>query len=81
MTTFLTTAQREFLIKEYEEQLIEFDQEDQVEELTAWLRTLDNVDFLQECVDQMPIYGEPTGRKILANVKAGKEVTLSDYLS
>jgi len=81
MTTFLTTAQREFLIEEYEEQLIEFDQEDQVEELTAWLRTLNNVDFLQECVEQMPIYGEPVGRKILANVKAGKEVTLSDYLS
>jgi hypothetical protein len=81
MTTFLTTAQREFLIEEYKEQLIEFDQEDQVEELTAWLRTLDNVDFLQECVEQMPIYGEPTGRRILANVKAGKEVTQSDYFS
>ena len=69
MTTFLTTAQREFLIGEYREQLIEFDQEDEVEELTAWIRTLNNVDFLQECVEQMPIYGEPVGRKILANVK------------
>lgn len=81
MTTFLTTAQREFLIEEYKEQLIEFDQEDQVEELTAWLRTLDNVNFLQECVEQMPVYGEPTGRRILAKVKAGKEVTQSDYFS
>ena len=69
MTTFLNAAQREFLIEEYTEQLIEFDQEDQVEELTAWLRTLDNVNFLQECVDQMPIFGEPAGRKILAKVK------------
>lgn len=69
MTTFLTTAQREFLIEEYTEQLIEFDQEDQVEELTAWLRTLDNVNFLQKCVEQMPIYAEPVGRKILARIK------------
>ena len=69
MTTFLTTAQRKFLIEEYEEQLIEFGQEDQVEELSAWLRTLDNVNFLQECVEQMPIYGESTGRKILNNIK------------
>ena len=69
MTTFLTAAQREFLIEEYTEQLIEFDQEDQVEELTAWLRTLNNVDFLQECVDQMPIYGQAEGRKILNGMK------------
>ena len=69
MTTFLTTAQRNFLIEEYTEQLIEFDQEDQVEELTAWLRTLNNVDFLQECVDQMPIYGQTEGRKILNGMK------------
>ena len=69
MTTFLTTAQRKFLIEEYEEQLMEFGQEDQIEELTDWLRTLNNVDFLQECVDQMPIYGQPEGRRILAMVK------------
>ena len=81
MTTFLNTAQREFLIEEYTEQLIEFDQEDQVEELTGWLRTLDNVDFLDECVAQMPIYGEPTGRRILAKIKASKEVKRSDYFS
>ena len=81
MTTFLTTAQREFLVEEYTEQLIEFDQEHLVEELVDWLRTLNNVDFLQECVEQMPIYGEPTGRRILANVKANKEVKQSDYFS
>ena len=69
MTTFLTTAQRNFLIEEYTEQLIEWDQEHLVEELTDWLRTLNNVDFLQECVDQMPIYGQSVGRKILANVR------------
>ena len=69
MTTFLTTAQRKFLIEEYEEQLIEFGQEHLIEELTDWLRTLNNVDFLQECVDQMPIYGQPEGRRILAMVE------------
>ena len=81
MTTFLTTAQREFLLEEYTEQLIEFDQEHLVEELTEWLRTLNNVDFLQECVDQMPVYGSAAGRKILAKVKAGKNVAIDDYLS
>ena len=69
MTTFLTTAQRKFLIEEYEEQLMEFGQEHLIEELTDWLRTLNNVDFLQECVDQMPIYGQPEGRRILAMVE------------
>ena len=69
MTTFLTKAQRDFLLEEYKEQLIEFDQEHLIEELTDWLRTLSNVDFLQECVEQMPIYGEPVGRRILANIK------------
>ena len=69
MTTFLTTSQRDFLIEEYTEQLIEWDQEHLVEELTDWLRTLSNVDFLQECIDQMPIYGEPAGKKILAKVR------------
>ena len=69
MTTFLTTAQRNFLIEEYTEQLIEWDQEHLVEELTDWLRTLSNVDFLQECVEQMPIYGQAEGRKILNRVK------------
>lgn len=68
MTTFLTTAQRNFLIEEYTEQLIEWDQEHLVEELTDWLRTLNNVDFLNECVEQMPIYGEPAGRKILKGI-------------
>ena len=69
MTTFLTTAQRDFLIEEYVEQLIEFGQEDEVEGLVDWLRTLGNVDFLRECVDQMPIYGQPVGLDILARIR------------
>ena len=69
MNTFLTKAQRDFLIEEYTEQLIEFDQEDQVEGLTSWLKTLGNVEFLQECVEQMPIYGQPVGLNILARIK------------
>lgn len=81
MTTFLTAAQREFLIKEYKEQLEEFEQLEEYGYFLDELRTYNNVDFLNQCVEFMPIYGEPTGRRILANVKAGKEVTLSDYLS
>jgi len=81
MTTFLTTAQREFLIEEYKEQLEEFEQLEEYGYVLEELRTYNNVDFLEMCIDFMPIYGEPAGRRILANVKAGKEVTLSDYLS
>jgi len=81
MTTFLTTAQREFLIEEYKEQLEEFEQLEEYGYFLDELRTYNNVDFLNECVEFMPIYGEPAGRKILAKVKAEKEVTLGDYLS
>ena len=65
-TTFLTTNQRAFLIEEYAEQLLEWDQEHLIKEYTDWLRVLGNADFLQECVEQMPFYGELAGRKILA---------------
>lgn len=81
MTTFLTTAQREFLIEEYKEQLEEFEQLEEYGHLLEGLRTMGNVEFLQECIDFMPIYGEPVGRKILAKVKADERVTLGDYLS
>ena len=69
MTTFLTTAQREFLIEEYTEQLEEFDQLEEYGHLIPWLRTLNNVDFLQECIEFMPIYGEPVGKRNLAKIK------------
>lgn len=69
MTTFLTTAQREFLISEYKEQLEEFDQLEEYGYILEGLRTMGNVEFLQECVDFMPIYAEPVGRKILARIK------------
>ena len=81
MTTFLTTAQREFLLEEYKEQLIEFDELEDNLDLLEQLRTYNNVDFLNECVEFMPIYGEPVGRRILAKVKADKEVKQSDYFS
>lgn len=81
MTTFLTAAQREFLIEEYKEQLEEFEQLEEYGYLLEELRTYNNVDFLNECVEFMPIYGEPTGRRILAKVKADKEVKQSDYFS
>jgi len=81
MTTFLTTAQREFLIEEYKEQLEEFEQLEEYGHLLDDLRTMNNVDFLNECIDFMPIFAEPTGRKILAKVKGGEGLTLGDYLS
>lgn len=81
MTTFLTTAQREFLIEEYKKQLEEFDQLEEYGYLLEELPTYNNVDFLNECVEFMPVYGEPAGRRILAKVKANKEVKRSDYFS
>ena len=69
MTTFLTTAQREFLLEEYKEQLIEFEELEDNLDLLEELRTYNNVDFLNACIEWMPIYGEPVGRKILKNVK------------
>jgi hypothetical protein len=81
MTTFLTAAQREFLIEEYKEQLEEFEQLEEYGYFLDELRTYNNVDFLNQCVEFMPIYGEPAGRRILAKVKADKEVKRSDYFS
>ena len=69
MTTFLTAAQREFLLEEYKEQLIEFEELEEYGHFLDELRTYNNVDFLNACIEWMPIYGEPTGRRILANVK------------
>jgi len=48
MTTFLTTAQREFLIEEYKEQLEEFDQMEEYGFLLNELRSYNNVDFYNE---------------------------------
>ena len=81
MTTFLTAAQREFLIEEYKEQLEEFEQLEEYGYFLDELRTYNNVDFLNQCIEFMPIYGEPVGRRILANIKAGKEVEQGDYFS
>ena len=69
MTTFLTSAQREYLIEEYAEQLDEFGQLEEYGCFLDELRTYNNVDFLNACVEFMPIYGEPVGRKILKAVK------------
>jgi len=69
MTTFLTAAQREFLIEEYKEQLEEFEELEEYGYFLDELRTYNNVDFLNQCIEFMPIYGEPTGRKILAGIK------------
>ena len=81
MTTFLTAAQREFLIEEYKEQLEEFEQLEEYGYFLDELRTYNNVDFLNQCIEFMPIYGEPVGRRILANIKTGKEVEQGDYFS
>jgi len=69
MTTFLTTAQREFLCNEYRDQLEEMEELEEYGYLVDELRTYDNVSFWQFVVENMPIYGEPVGRKILSRMK------------
>ena len=61
MTTFLTAAQREFLLNQYKEQLISFDCLDDYAYLLDELRGYNNVDFWNECVEFMPIYGDEPG--------------------
>ena len=61
MTTFLTTAQREFLIEEYKEQLEEFEQLEEYGYLLDELRKMNNTDFWQQCIEFMPIYGDEPG--------------------
>ena len=69
MTTFLTTAQREFLCNEYRDQLEEMEELEEYGYLVDELRTYDNVSFWQFVVENMPIYGEPVGREILSRMK------------
>ena len=69
MTTFLTTAQREFLIEEYVDLLDEMGELEEYGHYVDDLRKQDNVKFWETIVEVMPIYGYPVGRKILANVK------------
>ena len=69
MTTFLTTAQREFLCNEFRDQLEEMEELEEYGYLVDELRTYDNVSFWQFVVENMPIYGEPVGRKILSRMK------------
>ena len=59
MTTFLTTAQRDFLIEEYKEQLIEFDLLEEDGYLLEELKGLNNVNFWNAICDFMPGYAEP----------------------
>ena len=69
MTTFLTTAQREFLIQEYKDTLEEMGELEEYGHYADALRNEDNVKFWQTIVEVMPIYGEPVGKKILAKVR------------
>ena len=55
MTTFITKAQREWLIAEYMEQLEEFDQLDEYPDMDDYLRKMNNVDLINECVGFMPL--------------------------
>ena len=59
MTTFLSAAQREFLLEEYKEQLEEFDQLEEYGFLLEDMKGWDNVSFWREMTEQMPIYAEP----------------------
>lgn len=69
MTTFLTKAQRDFLCDEYRDQLEEMEELEEYGYLVDELRTYDNVTFWQTVIEEMPIYGEPVGRKILSRIK------------
>ena len=69
MTTFLTTAQREFLLEEYVDQLDEMGELEEYGHYVDELRTQDNVKFWKTIVEVMPIYGESVGRKILNRIK------------
>ena len=59
MTTFLTTAQREFLISEYLEQLDEFGELEDYPEMEATLRSCNNTEFYQLIIEFMPIFEKP----------------------
>ena len=59
MTTFLTTAQREFLFNEYKQQLIDMEELEDNSDLLEELKTMDNVAFWTEICDFMPGYAEP----------------------
>ena len=69
MTTFLTTAQREFLCNEYRDQLEEMEELEEYGYLVDELRTYDNVAFWRTVIEVMPIYDEPVGRNILSRIK------------
>ena len=69
MTTFLTTAQREFLLDEYVDLLDEMGELEEYGHYVDDLRKQDNVKFWETIVEVMPIYGEPVGRKIIARIK------------
>jgi len=61
MTTFLTAAQREFLIEEYKEQLEDFGELEEFGYLLDELRTFNNTSFWEAIIEFMPIYGDEPG--------------------
>ena len=67
-TTFLTKAQRDFLCDQYRDQLEEMEELEEYGYLVDELRTYDNVSFWQFVIENMPIYGEPIGSKILSRI-------------
>ena len=54
MTTFINKAQRAYLIDEYMEQLDEFDQLDEYPGMEESLKSMNNVELIEMCVDFMP---------------------------
>ena len=55
MTTFINKAQRAYLIDEYMEQLDEFGQLDEYPEMEETLKSCNNVELIELCVDFMPL--------------------------
>ena len=68
MTTFLTKAQRDFLVDEYRDQLDEMEELEEYGYLCDEIQTYNNVSFWTFIIENMPIYGEPIGRKILSRI-------------
>ena len=64
MTTFITKAQREWLIAEFMEQLEEFDQLDEYPGMEEDLRAMGNVQLIEMCVDFMPLIMEMMPKKV-----------------
>jgi len=66
MTTFINKAQRAYLIDEYIEQLDEFGQLDEYPGMEESLKSMNNVELIEMCVEFMPLIMEDMKRHFKA---------------